>query len=190
VDQAPLEVEILPGEPLGFAHAGPRLGEEHERLAMRQFGRRASTVNSNSEHHVATHTAEEAYEKVLADVGCNRPALDKHDQRVINEVRTGTASYQESETGLPGLPDTQSDIGGWDDDPKVHRPRDWDGDGDGLPNHWETRIGLDPDDVEDGAADPDRDGYTNLEDYLNWLAAGGDVAGAPEAARTGDGGAP
>jgi hypothetical protein len=55
--------------------------------------------------------------------------------------------------------------------------------------HWETRKGLDPDDVQDGAADPDRDGYTNLEHYLNWLAARGDVAGAPEAARTGDGGA-
>ena len=44
--------------------------------------------------------------------------------------------------------------------------------GDGMPNRWEAGRGLNPDDAADGALDPDADGYTNLEDYLNWLAAG------------------
>jgi hypothetical protein len=132
------------------------------------------------EHHVTTHTAREAYDNVLADVGCNVPALDEHDQRVIQEVRAGTATFKGSKTGLPGLPDTQVDVGGWEDYPEVHRPRDWDTDGDGLPNDWETRMrkSFDPGNAEDGATDPDGDGYTNLEDYLNWLAAGSPAADA------------
>ena len=38
-----------------------------------------------------------------------------------------------------------------------------------MPDEWEIAQGLNPTDVRDGAADPDRDGYTNVEDYLNYL---------------------
>src|SRR5262249_49909128 len=65
--------------------------------------------------HVKTQSAEEAYKNVLADVGCNRPSLDDHDRRVIQEVRDGTFKYRGSKTGLPGLPDSQEDVGGWED---------------------------------------------------------------------------
>jgi hypothetical protein len=122
--------------------------------------------------HVETHSAREAYENVLADVGCNVPMLDDHDTRVINEVRRGTATYKGSKSGYPGLPDSQEDVGGWEHYPEIHRPADWDTDRDGMPNQWETRRGLNPDDGTDGVLDPEGDGYTNLEDYLNWLAAG------------------
>jgi hypothetical protein len=124
------------------------------------------------EHHVKTHTAKEAYENVLADVGCNVPTLDDHDKRIIKEVRTGTTTYKGSRSGLPGIPDSQEDVGGWEDYPEIHRPADWDTDGDGMPNHWEVKKGLNAKESADGAADPDGDGYTNLEDYLNWLAWG------------------
>jgi hypothetical protein len=119
--------------------------------------------------HVRTQTAEEAYTDVLGNVGCNFPALDPHDQRVLAETRAGTTTFKGSRTGLPGLPDTQEDVGGWDDYPVVQRPAGWDTDRDGLPNVWETAHGLDPSDPRDGAADHNRDGYTNLEDYLNSL---------------------
>ncbi len=122
------------------------------------------------EHHVKTHSAQEAFENVLADVGCNVPMLDDHDQRVIEETRAGTTTYQGSQSGLPGLPDSQDDVGGWEDYPEIHRPANWDTDGDGMPNQWETEKGLDPN-VADGALDPDGDGYTNLEDYLTWLVS-------------------
>lgn len=126
------------------------------------------------EPYVTTHSASEAYENVLANVGCNVPTLDEHDQRIIAEVREGTTTYVGSKTGLPGIPDSQADVGGWDDYnyPEVHRPEGWDTDHDGLPNHWETAQGLDPENGADGATDPDGDGFTNLEDYLDWLAAG------------------
>lgn len=121
------------------------------------------------EPHVATTSAKKAYSDVLADIGCNVPGLDKHDQRVLEEVRTGKTTYKGSVSGLPGLPDSQEDVGGWDDYPEVHRPADWDADGDGMPGEWEVSQGLDPDDASDVAADADGDGYTNLEDYLNSL---------------------
>lgn len=120
---------------------------------------------------VQTQTAEEAYADVLADVGANVPALDEHDKRVIRETREGTTTYKGGVSGFPGIPDSQEDVGGWEDYPVVHRPAGWDRDDDGMPDHWERARGLDPQDGSDGAEDPNGDGYTNLEDYLNELAA-------------------
>ncbi len=121
------------------------------------------------EHYVKTHIAQDAFENVLSDVGCNVPMLDNHDKRVIEETRRGTSTYKGSKSGLPGLPDSQDDVGGWEDYPEIRRPANWDTDGDGIPNKWETEHGLNPDDAADGALDSDGSGYTNLESYLNSL---------------------
>lgn len=121
------------------------------------------------EAYVKTHSAAEAYTNVLANVGCNFPALDEHDQRIIAETRAGTAKFKGSKTGLPGLPDSQDDVGGWDNYPEVHRAADWDTDHDGMPDAWEKAHDLDPKDPADGNRDLNGDGYTNLEKYLNSL---------------------
>lgn len=126
------------------------------------------------DHYVTTQTAEEAFEDVLADVGCNVPALDEHDRRVLEETRNGTTTYKGSITGIAGLPDSQKDVGGWEDYPEVHRPADWDTDDDGMPGEWEKQHGLDPSDANDGQLDADGDGYTNLEVYLNGIRVVGD----------------
>jgi hypothetical protein len=119
------------------------------------------------EPHVDTQSADEAFADVLADVGCNVPALDDHDRRVIEETRSGTTTYKGSITGYPGLPDSQNDVGGWEDYPEEHRPADWDTDDDGMPDSWEKEHGLNPSDVRDSQTDNNADGYTNLEEYLN-----------------------
>jgi hypothetical protein len=105
----------------------------------------------------------------LANVGCNFPTLDEHDTRVIAEVRSGTAKFKGSKTGLPGLPDSQDDVGGWDNYPEMKRSVDWDTDRDGMPDTWEKQHGLNPTDANDGNKDLNGDGYTNLEKYLNSL---------------------
>jgi hypothetical protein len=66
---------------------------------------------------------EEAYEDVIANVGCSVPMLDDHDKRVIQEVLDGTAAYSGSKSGLPGLPDHEDDVGGYEDYPKSHTCR-------------------------------------------------------------------
>ncbi len=118
-----------------------------------------------------------AYRKVLSDVGCNLPQIDDHDARVIRETIDGTYTYtgQGPYGGSPGLPNSQNDVGGWEDYGNYSRPADWDSDHDGLPGWWEQIKGLNPNsapgDFSDSNGDPDGDEYTNLEDYLNWLAA-------------------
>lgn len=120
--------------------------------------------------YVTTQSAAEAYTNVLADVGCNVPALDEHDKRVLRETRDGTTTFKGSKSGIPGLPDTQDDVGGWEDYPEIHRPANWDTDHDGLPDAWELARGLNPKDAADSAAFAKSSGYTNLEIYLNELA--------------------
>ena len=120
--------------------------------------------------HVQTQSAEDAYDNVLGNVGCTFPALDDHDRRILEEVRNGKCRFRGSQTKLPGLPDSQEDVGGWEEYPEARRPADWDTDGDGMPNHWEAAHGLDASDDADGRADRDSDGYTNLEEYLGSLA--------------------
>ncbi len=137
------------------------------------------------EHYVTTQTARGAYKRVLSDVGANRP-LDDHDLRVINETLTGTYTYTGTGPygGYPGLPNSQDDVGGWESYPATYRAADWDTDGDGLPNWWETLHGTNPSsaagDFSDANADPDNNGYTRLDDYLAWMALPGVqvVAGA------------
>ena len=46
-----------------------------------------SSTSRSSSRTSTTQSADEAYEDVLADVGCNVPALDEHDRRVIEETR-------------------------------------------------------------------------------------------------------
>jgi len=129
------------------------------------------------EHYVTTQSAADAYNDVMADVSCNRPMLDDHDIRVINEVLNGTFTYRGYITNRPGLIDNQADAGGWETYPKIHRAANFDTDGDGLPNWWEAANHLNcnspADDLSDANGDINGDGYTNLEEYLNYLAAGG-----------------
>lgn len=123
------------------------------------------------ESHVKTHTAREAYDSVLADVGANVPMLDDHDKRVIRETLEGTYTYKGSKTGMPGLPDSQDDVGGLEDFPVIKRPSNWDSDGDGMPDQWEKKHGLNPNNGSDGNATTfSKVGYTNLEIYLADLA--------------------
>jgi hypothetical protein len=44
-----------------------------------------------------------------------------------------------------------------------------DADKDGMPDGWETKHGLNPNDASDAAEDKNGDGYTNIEDFLNGL---------------------
>ncbi|WP_162633059.1 polysaccharide lyase [Echinicola strongylocentroti] len=111
---------------------------------------------------VAPHqSADEAFLSVLEKAGATLPKRDKVDQRVANMVRTGITT---TPTGI--LKDI-SEVGGYPnltfDADKVPA----DSDGDGMPDDWETKFQLDPDDPKDGSLDSDGDGYTNVEEFLN-----------------------
>lgn len=122
---------------------------------------------------VATQSARHAYKVVLSDVGCAQPVLDDHDLRMITETLDSTYSVVGSYTGKRGFPDDEADAGGYENYPALTRPADWDSDLDGLPDWYEAIIGTNPNsatgDFSDANADPDRDGYTHLDDYLQWM---------------------
>lgn len=124
--------------------------------------------------HVNTQSAFAAYKNVLSDVGANQPKLDYHDKRIIDETLKGTYSNKGSKTGFPGMIDTELDSGGFPEYVSETRPTDWDTDHDGLPNWWEAAKGFNVNsevgDFSDANKDDDKDGFTQLEDYLNWLA--------------------
>lgn len=116
---------------------------------------------------VATQSAAEAFELVLARAGASCPR-DPVDTRIVEEVRNGTAQFGASYGGGgKGLIDSQTDVGGWPELRSSDSPLD--SDHDGMPDGLERTQGLDPDDPTDGATDRNGDGYTNLEDYLNSL---------------------
>ena len=127
------------------------------------------------ESFATVHTAKDAYKAVLSDVGCTLPMFDDHDVRIVKETLDGTATYKGSKTGEPGLIDHQDDAGGWEDYPEeIVDLSEFDTDMDGLPNWWEIMFGTNPEsavgDFSDANADDDEDGYTNLEEYLNYMA--------------------
>ena len=125
------------------------------------------------ESHVNTQSAEAAYKDVLSDVGATQPFFDKHDQRIIKETLKGTYTYKGSKSGLGGMIDNEADQGGWPNFASEKRLTDWDTDQDGLPNWWETVKGSNPNSVQGDFTDANTgtgNGYTQLEDYLNWMA--------------------
>lgn len=125
------------------------------------------------DYPVNTTTAQEAYDYVLANVGARLPKLDVVDKRIIEDVKNGTAPNGSSgSVGLVDDPrDTAAESGSFDDrgypvwESETHGA-DYDTDGDGIPNEWETAVGLNPDNPND-ALNKAYDGYTWLEVYAN-----------------------
>lgn len=126
------------------------------------------------ESFVNTQSASAAYKNVLSDVGANQPFFDKQDNRIVEETLKGTFTYKGSKSGLGGLIDNEKDAGGFPNFASETRPADWDTDHDGLPNWWEKAFDLNENskagDFSDANSDTDKDGFTQLDNYLDWLA--------------------
>ena len=121
---------------------------------------------------VTTHSAAEAYEKVLAYVGASL-YRDEIDARYMEEAKTGTATYKGSITKSPGIIDKVADVNGYTEANfgTASRPADFDTDKDGIPDEWEKANGLNPNDASDAltySLDKKRY-YTNIEVYANSL---------------------
>lgn len=121
---------------------------------------------------VTTHSAAEAYEKVLAYVGASL-YRDEIDARYMEEAKTGTATYKGSITKSPGIIDKVEDVNGYTEANfgTASRPADFDSDKDGIPDEWEKTNGLNPNDASDALTYSldKKDYYTNIEVYANSL---------------------
>ncbi|GEM_PF-1009866 len=122
---------------------------------------------------VTVHAASTLESRLAPAVGATLPRRDSVDNRLINEWHT--------RTGAQGIGGNQQEPA-WDVNGKLIRsgcdplptlssgtpPADTDRDG--MSDDWEIAQGLNPNSAADAKADPDSDGYTNIEEYLNYLA--------------------
>ncbi len=98
--------------------------------------------------------AHSAYQGVLKSGGASLPKRDIVDRRIVNDVKNLTGKIIKS----------QDDVGGWPMLKSISAPTDTDHDG--IPDDWENKNGLNPNNAED-RNDIAEDGYTMLEKYLN-----------------------
>jgi len=137
-------------------------------------------------------TAQEAYEEVLAGAGATLPRRDAVDERIVKTVRTGDVGPPVAEPDLfdkldrvkytaervrelvklvpLGFITDPAQVGGY---PEYRGAAHADADGDGMPDGYEQTHGLNPADAADAAADPDGDGYTNIEAFLYRIGKAG-----------------
>jgi len=123
--------------------------------------------------YTTTHTAETAFERVLAYGGASL-SRDSVDERACTDAKTGKATFTDGGNGSKnGIIDTQSAVGGWPayEATSAELANVKDSDGDGMPDWFEEQFGLKKSDASDGNAKTlDSYGrYTNLEMYLHYL---------------------
>ncbi|TDO77272.1 hypothetical protein EV143_10432 [Flavobacterium chryseum] len=132
--------------------------------------------------HITIMKAEEAYEFVLNNVGATLPKRDAVDERIIKQVRTGKIEVKDGlenaigaayiKRRLPadsykkGIITHPDQVGGY---PEYKGKAYKDADNDGIPDNWEKKNGLNPNDASDANKDSNGDGYTNIEKYFNGI---------------------
>jgi len=124
--------------------------------------------------------ANDAYNYVLNNVGATLPIRDKVDERIVRTVKTGVPEYVKgldpdlfyhykyrrlpADSYKMGIITDIEQIGGY---PKYQGKPYIDTDADGIPDAWEIKYGLNPQDASDAKSDFNNDGYTNIEEYIN-----------------------
>jgi hypothetical protein len=104
---------------------------------------------------VTTDPVQVAYRRLLENAGATLPVRDAVDRRIVEEIRAGGGK----------IIDSQSEVGGWPEYGGGPAPAD--ADKDGMPDEWERKHRLNPQDARDGNDDADSDGYTNVEEFIN-----------------------
>ncbi len=127
-------------------------------------------------------SANEAYDFVMDNVGATFPKRDIVDQRVIEQVKTGKVYYDKNlnpedfyqfeyrrlpkDSYKHGIITDVKQVGGY---PEYKGKPYKDSDNDGMPDAWEIKYGLNPNDASDANGDLNGDGYTNIEKYINGI---------------------
>lgn len=128
-----------------------------------------NSIKINQPHeiqdNVKTHSAKEAYEKIL-QIGGASLVRDSIDLHVLKDVKNGSFTYKGSKGSANGIIDSQNDVGGFPNlNPGKPLP---DSDSDGMPDEWEIKNKLNPKVANSNGRDLDKN-YDNIEVYFNDL---------------------
>lgn len=133
-----------------------RLGDTYsQNVVVKEDGHQFLVDRAHPAPPIVTTNAETAYEQVLENAGATIPMRDEVDTRIVQEVLSGTGR----------IIDDPSQVGGWPQLAAGMAPVD--NDHDGMADSWESTYDLDTGTSADNRLDPDDDGYTNVEEYLN-----------------------
>lgn len=125
----------------------------------------------------------DAYRFVLKNAGATLPKRDPVDVRIIKTVKTGEAIYEKGldpdsfyqfkhrrlkpDSYKRGIITDIAQVGGY---PEYNGKPYTDSDGDGMPDAYEKKFDLNPNDPSDANAYPHgEDGYTQIEYYINGI---------------------
>ncbi|KJD34780.1 polysaccharide lyase [Tamlana nanhaiensis] len=127
-------------------------------------------------------SADETFDYVTKNVGATLPVRDVVDERIVRTVKTGQSEYVKGldpesfyhfkHRRLPkdsykkGIITDISQVGGY---PEYKGKPYKDSDGDGMPDAYEKKHGLNHKDASDANQDANNDGYTNIEGYINGI---------------------
>lgn len=95
--------------------------------------------------------------EVVANAGATKPFRDSADTRVADDFANGTGAIIDNVKFPDDFPTYQN------------LPIPVDDDNDGMADSWEIANGLNAS-IDDSSADIDGNGYTNIEEYLHYLA--------------------
>ena len=123
--------------------------------------------------YTTTHSAQDAF-ALICETGGASLVRDEVDERACLDAQTGTASCSDGGNGSEdGIIDTPTAVGGWPEYSAAteNEANDkTDTDGDGIPDWFEEKFGLDTESDDSKAMTIDTKGrYTNIEMYLHYL---------------------
>jgi hypothetical protein len=127
---------------------------------------KATKANSTDTASLPTTSAAAAYADVLANAGAWPKKRDQVDSLVVADVKSlGKSGKLWTDQNATGL--TNQGYG-----TLAGGTAPVDTDKDGMPDAWETKYGLNPNDPSDATGDFDKTGYTNIEKYINGIVDG------------------
>lgn len=123
--------------------------------------------------YTTTHSAQDAFALICKTGGASL-VRDEVDDRACLDAQSGTASCPDGGNGSEGgIVDTPSAVGGWPEYSAYTENESndkTDTDGDGIPDWFEEKFGLDTESDDSKAMTVDVKGrYTNIEMYLHYL---------------------
>jgi hypothetical protein len=125
----------------------------------------ATKANFADTASLPTKSAADTYTTVLANAGCSLHR-DQVDALVVADVKSlGKSGQMWTDQNATGLANS-----GYGTLAGGTAPVDTDQDG--MPDAWETKYGLNPNDPADATGDFDKTGYTNIEKYINGIVDG------------------
>jgi hypothetical protein len=164
---------VNPSSPVGKFFISGNILEGNTRISIDNWNGVKTDARDSAKVNVAwpAETVTEqtpilAFEAVLNSAGASF-RRDAVDARVVQEVRSGRSTNGKKANGII---DSQSETEGWPILKLLAVPPDKDQDG--MPDEWEKKNKLKPDNASDAAAFTLSKTYSNVEVYLNDLLKG------------------